>query len=187
MTRTTTAALAWTRQRGPIPDKAGRPVGAAGWCKRETRLAYDVDSDGSQTAAESWARNPEKHTDGSTPPRGAILYWTGGSEGQGHAAIAEDDHGRIRTVDLPVGGRWGTMSSRAELERHFTKLRYAGWSPYIDGVRVIKVLPPKPKPKPPSRLARIRSRLLVVANDPKVGAGRRARARAAAAVLKGLL
>lgn len=186
MTRTTTAALAWTRERGPIPDKAGRAVGATGWCKRETRLAYAVESDGSATAAESWARNPEKHTDGSTPPRGAILYWTGGSEGEGHAAITEDDRGRIRTVDLPVGGRWGTMSSRADLERHFSKLRYAGWSPYIDGVRVIPTPKPKPKPVPASRLAKLRGRLLAIANDPKVGRVRRARARAAAAVLKGL-
>lgn len=177
MTRTTQQALAWTRTRGPIPNAKGEAVGASGWCKRETRTAYDVPSDGSLTAAAA-SRRADLHTQ-TAPPHGALLWWTGGSEGEGHVAI--NDHGTVRTVDYPTPGRWGTAPSRAELERHWTKLHYVGWSPDIDGVTVVKL--PKPKPKP-SRIAVTRDRLEHIAATAPTPARRRAAA-AAAAVLKG--
>lgn len=177
MTRTPEQAIAWTHQRGLIPDESGRPVGAAGWCKRETRSAYGVPSDGSKDAAEAFRRTQRRHSTATVPPRGAVMWWTGGRNGHGHVAISLGD-GTIRTTDLPTSGRWGTVTRTRPVTDW--GLTYVGWSEDIDGVRVFV------PPRKPSRLANLRKRLLAVANDPKVGPVRRRAARRAAAALKGL-
>lgn len=180
MTRTPTEAVRWTERRGDIP-------GGAGWCKRETRSAYDVPSDGSSDATEAWGRTRFRHTNGTTPPFGAVCWWTGGRNNHGHVAISLGD-GRIRSTDLPRSGRWGTVS-RQDPARLWG-LQYVGWSEDIDGVRVITIptpppAKPKPKPRPPSRLAKLRAQLQRIAADPNVGKARRARAAAAARLLGG--
>lgn len=169
-TRTPEQAIHWTTTRGGIP-------GGAGWCKRETRSAYGVPSDGSSDASEAWRRTKHRHT-GTAPPRGAIVWWTGGRSGHGHVAISLGD-GRIRTTDLPTSGRWGTAQLSDPVR--LWGLRYEGWSEDIDGVRVFFL--PKPKPKP-SRIANLRARLRDVARTAPTKR-RRAAAAAAAAALKG--
>lgn len=171
MTRTPEQAIQWTHDRGLIP-------GGAGWCKRETRSAYGVPSDGSNDATEAWSRTTRRHSTATVPPRGSVVWWTGGRNGHGHVAISLGD-GRIRTTDLPSSGRWGT--ARLSDPERLWGLRYMGWSEDIDGVRVF--VPPKP-PAKPSRIANLRERLQDVARTAPTKR-RRAAAAAAAAALKG--
>lgn len=174
MTRSPEQAISWTQTRGAIP-------GGAGWCKRETRTAYDVPSDGSEDATQAFHRTKFRHSSATVPPRGAVCWWTGGRNGHGHVAISLGEH-RIRSTDLPVSGHWGT--AHLDDPSQLWGLRYEGWSEDIDGVRVFRPAPVKPKPKPkPTRLAKLRAQLLRVANDPKVGPRRRQAARRAAAAI----
>lgn len=170
--RTVEQAIAWTK-RGQRFE--------VGWCKRMCRTAYGVPSDGSDTAVEAWSRTKVRGAKGTVPPRGALVWYVGGSHGAGHVAISEGN-GMIRSTDAPVAGMWGSVP-RSWPETHWGML-YVGWSRDIDGATVVP--PPKPKPKPPSRLAKLRAQLDDVAADSGVGPVRRARARAAAAVLRGL-
>lgn len=167
--RTTEQALAWTRRGQTF---------AKGWCKRMCRTAYDVPSDGSNDAAEAWSRTKHRGDPRTAPPRGALVWYVGGSAGDGHVAISEGN-GMIRSTDAPVTGRWGTVPRSWPVE-HWG-MRYVGWSRDIDGATVLDKPPP-----PPSRLAKLRAQLDDVAADPSVGAVRRRRARAAAQVLRGL-
>ncbi len=167
-TRTPEQALAWTQQRGAIP-------GGAGWCKRETRTAYNVPSDGSNDATEAWSRTKRRHSTATVPPRGAIVWWTGGRNGHGHVAISQGG-GFIRSTDLPISGRWGT-AKLSDPERLWG-LRYVGWSEDIEGVRVFT------PPRKPSRIAQLRGRLQDVARTAPTKR-RRAAAAAAAAALRG--
>lgn len=176
MTRTPEQAIAWTRERGLIPDEHGNAIGAPGWCKRETRSAYGVPSDGTNDAAEAFARTKFRHSSQTVPPRGAVCWWLGGRNGHGHVAISAGN-GSIRTTDLPTSGRWGTVDLSVPSTRW--ALRYQGWTEDIDGVRVFT--PPKPKP---SRLARLRARLLDVSRSAPTRRRREA-ARRAADELKG--
>lgn len=168
MTRTPNEALAYTRQHPQLPR--------AGLCKMMCRTAYGVPSDGTPDATAA-SHRAELHK--GKPPHGALLWWRGGRNGHGHVAIYDETSDTIRTTDLPVSGRWGN-AKLGDPERLWG-LTYVGWSPDIDGVRVLPK--PKPKPKPPSRLAKLRAQLDAVARDPKVGPARR---RAAAAAAKRL-
>lgn len=176
MTRTPDQALKSTHDHsGPFK---------AGMCKKMTREAYGVPSDGSEDATEALGRVDFLHRTG-TPPRGAIVWYTGGRSGHGHVCIAEGG-GMIRTTDLPTSGHWGTVPRDTPVKEW--GLRYAGWSEDIDGVRVITVAKPKPKPakpKPPSRIAKHRTGLLALSKDPSVGPARRRAAARAAAELQG--
>jgi hypothetical protein len=64
--------------------KNGKPF-KSGLCKLKTREAYLIESDGSPDAATSWRRT--KHRFSGVWMRGAFVYWTGGSEGNGHVAM----------------------------------------------------------------------------------------------------
>jgi len=150
-------------------------------CKKMCREAYAVPSDGSEDATEALSRVQELHRTG-TPPRGALVWYTGGRSGHGHVAISEGG-GMIRSTDLPTSGQWGTVPRDEPVKAW--GLRYAGWSPDIDGVRVLAEPRPKPKPVKPSRIAKHREALAALAKDPKVGPARRRAAARAAAELKG--
>lgn len=131
MTRTVDDALAYIHEQ----SKTGEPVDL-GWCKREAREAYLIESDGSDDAAEAWDRADYKHTDGTTAgiPRGAFVWWLGGSEGHGHVAISAG-HGLCWTVDFLRPGMWD-LAAIDNVAQRWSALHFAGWSEDIDGVRV---------------------------------------------------
>lgn len=71
-----------------------------------------------------------KHTDGSVPPRGALVFWRTGSPA-GHIAIS-DGNGYVWTSD-PPGGRRGSVA-RVKIERVDAWGPRAGWSsPFFPG------------------------------------------------------
>lgn len=133
MTRTVREAMAWISRE----IKYGRTF-KPGMCKRECREAYLIASDGAEDAAEAWSRTDHRVT--GQWVRGAFVWWTGGSDGHGHVAICRWRRGHIRTVDYPRRGRWNNTTV-AELEAVWPRIRYAGMSLDIDGVKVRR-LPP---------------------------------------------
>lgn len=92
--------LQWSRQRAAIGSRYG-------------------------DASTAWRNTNDRHPGDRNPPRGAMVYWTGGSQGYGHIApslgggkVRSTDaggKGRVATVDLGwVESAWG--------------LPYAGWA-----------------------------------------------------------
>lgn len=122
------------------------PAFRVGLCKQKTREAYGVPSDGSNDATEAWGRTKHRvKTTGHQAPRGAILWWTGGSQGHGHAAIA-DGKGGVWSVDILRSGYWDHVPF-PQMSHSWPNLRFAGVSLDIDGVQVVPT-PGTEKPKP---------------------------------------
>lgn len=107
-----------------------------GQCKRKTREAFDIPSDGSPSAAVSWSRTDHRFS--GMWMRGGLIWWTGGTDGLGHVAVMRWRKGRIRSVDHPRTGHWNNTTVEA-LERDWPKLHFAGTSRDIDGVTVRKM------------------------------------------------
>lgn len=135
----------------------------AGLCKRKTREAYAVPSDGSNDATEAWGRVDHRlNVPGDKAPRGALLWWTGGSEGHGHVAIA-DGKGGVWSVDVKRTGCWDHVPF-AGIASWAPRLKWAGVSRDIDGVTVVPLpvaeRPPAPAPpKVPIEFQRVLNRM----------------------------
>lgn len=129
------------------------PQFGVGLCKRMCRTAYAVPSDGSRSAAEAWTRTDQRlNVAGSLAPRGALLWWTGGSGDYGHVAIA-DGKGGAWSTDILRPGFFDHVPF-AEFGKRWPSLRWAGVSRDIDGVTVVPV-PATEKPIVPVLLPTI--------------------------------
>lgn len=163
MTRTVDQALEFVRTQ----SKQGPPFDV-GMCKRETREAYLIASDGSRDAAEAWERADHKHSQTLTDgiPRGAFLWWLGGSQDHGHVAISAGN-GLCWTVDFLRDGMWD-LAATDTIAQYWPDLRFVGWSEDIDGVRV-DLTPEVPRTFPDA------DRVLEIAHkhrDARIGARR---------------
>ena len=76
------------------------------------------------TAAIAWLNTNHRFPGDRNPPRGAPVFWTGGSHGYGHIALSLGG-GKIRTTDVP-SGRVATVDL-GYIERNWHE-RYAGWA-----------------------------------------------------------
>lgn len=105
--------------------------GRAGMCLWTVQEAYQGPH-AHPNAANAWHAESGKHH-GDSPPRGGIVWWTGGSHGYGHIAIALGDD-MILSTDLP---RWGSIG-RVHLHTPRTSwgLHYAGWSDHLDNIPI---------------------------------------------------
>jgi hypothetical protein len=84
-------------------------------------------------AATAWEHASGRHAGDPTPPRGAAVYWTGGSGGHGHIAISVGN-GMVRSSDAGGSGVVATISlERLTREWHLT---YVGWADTINGYRI---------------------------------------------------
>ncbi|MEX0427681.1 hypothetical protein AB3X52_08625 [Nocardioides sp. DS6] len=100
--------LAWSREQAGIPSKYA-------------------------DATSAWDHATGRHPDSADPPRGAAVYWTGGSSGHGHIAISLGD-GQVRSSDAGGTGQVATVSIRhLSLEWN---LQYAGWANSINGYTI---------------------------------------------------
>lgn len=138
-------------------QSAHGPRFEVGLCKRKTREAYGVPSDGSKSAAAAWART--KHRIAPGPVRGALRWYLGGADGYGHVTI-DDGKGGEWSVDITRPGYWDHVPV-GTITRRWPNLRYVGTSLDIDGVKVVE-LPPRTaqgstssSPSTRTRLARI--------------------------------
>lgn len=100
--------LQWCRQRADIPAVWGTAAIAAG---HATNMHHD--------------RNV---------PRGAFVYWTGGSEGAGHIAIGLGG-GLVRSTDADGPGVVATRTVDW-FDANWPALTYAGWADNVNGVTV---------------------------------------------------
>lgn len=123
-------------------QSAEGPKYAKGMCKKAVREAYGVESDGSEDATEAWERADLKHDvrPGREIPRGALIWWTGGTGGHGHVAISLGG-GMCLSTDILRNGYFDQVPV-ASIATTWPKVTLAGWSEDIDGVRVWE--PPHP-------------------------------------------
>jgi len=95
-----------------------------GYCQQQTRQWSGIAAM-YPDAATAWRNTNDRHPGNRNPPRGAHVFWTGGSSGYGHVAMSLGNQkirstdaggrGRVATVDLGwVEANWG--------------LQYAGWA-----------------------------------------------------------
>ena len=84
-------------------------------------------------AATAWDHARGRHPGDLTPPKGAAVYWLGGSGGHGHIAISVGN-GLVRSSDA---GGYGVVATvplrRLTREWHLT---YVGWSDSVNGYRI---------------------------------------------------
>ena len=108
---------------------------AIGYCLQQSRI---------------WAGIPARYPDAATawrnvdlearnygdrrPPRGAAVYWIGGSRGYGHIAVSLGA-GRIRSTDAGGAGRVATRTL-GWFDRQWPSLTYMGWSWDINEVTI---------------------------------------------------
>lgn len=98
-----------------------------GNCAHSVACAFNRYASG-WNAVDGWRQTPAKyrHTGrkSTMPPRGALVFWSGGSHGYGHVGVA-NGRGRFWGVDLPVSGHIG-LADIGEPARRWG-LSYLGW------------------------------------------------------------
>lgn len=107
-------------------------VNAPGQCLQWSREQAGIPSKYSD-ASTAWRHATGRRSGNANPPRGAAVYWTGGSHGYGHIAISVGHH-KVRSSDAGGSGRVATVSIR-ELSKKW-HLKYAGWSNSINGYTI---------------------------------------------------
>lgn len=107
---------------------------AAGLCLQRVRLCYQI-GPRYLDATEAWRNASHQHpeTDPRKIPRGVPVFWTGGSEGHGHVAIATGD-GYCWSTDILRRGRWDKVPIPAIRQKWGLPL--AGWTEDLNGVLV---------------------------------------------------
>lgn len=111
------------------------PKFGIGLCLQRVRILYGVAAK-YPDAAKAWHYTVHKHTDGSVPPRGALVWWTGGSADHGHVALSTGG-GWCWSTDIKRPGYFDLVPT-ADIARKWG-MKYVGWSEDINGVRVIRV------------------------------------------------
>jgi hypothetical protein len=111
-----------------------------GMCLRETRQLYDAPPLYTD-AATAWSHTT-KRVGLADAPVGALVWWTGGSNGHGHVAILGKD-GYCWSVDIRRRGYFDRVPV-ATISREWG-LTYAGCSLDINGRQVVPD-PPRPTP-----------------------------------------
>lgn len=107
-----------------------------GMCARWTREKYglpalgDFDRDGDADAVDMWKGCVLKNAGDRNPPPGVPVFWSGGSEGHGHAAVSLGD-GFVRTIDRPRPGLVASVPL-GEIEQAWG-LKYLGWTEDLYG------------------------------------------------------
>jgi hypothetical protein len=117
-------------------DEAMQHVNAAthcdpGYCLKYTRTWLEIGSKEAD-AADAWRNAIGKHPDDKHPPRGAPIFWTGGSSGHGHICLARGND--MRSTDIPNSGKVG--NNDGSFPRKQWGLTYVGWAEGFNGVRI---------------------------------------------------
>lgn len=124
-------------------------------CMQWTRMMVgmgaigDFDGDRAADAEDGWKSSTTKHPGDRKPPAGTMVFYGGGSQDNGHAAISlgPDRDGRylIRTTDGNGAGKNGTRF--LDYPEKSWGMPYLGWTEGIgDEVIVNDLEPPRPRP-----------------------------------------
>lgn len=106
---------------------------AVGMCDNFVANMYGLTASGYTTAISHWNSIPSqyKHPGDGNPPAGALVFWSGGSNGFGHVAIS-DGKGYIYSTDMPHSGNVGHVPL-SQISNQWG-LKYQGWAePYFGG------------------------------------------------------
>lgn len=110
-------------------DRANDP----GMCLQVVRMWCGIGARYSD-AATAWKNTNDRHPGDKTDvPRGAAVYWTGGSKGYGHIALSLGN-GKVRSTDAGGRGRVATVDI-GWVERTWGQ-KYAGWAWDINEVTI---------------------------------------------------
>ena len=117
-------------------------------CYKFTREVFghaavgDVDGDGDADAVDGWKATKFRHPGDRNPPAGVPVFWSGGRNGYGHAAVSLGN-GLIRSTD--AGGREIVATVPLKWVEDNWGMKYLGWTEDLGGVK-IPLPPTKPKP-----------------------------------------
>lgn len=115
--------------------EARQPTTEPGMCLRETRECYGIGPMWPD-AITAWQRARRKHPSPalSEIPKGVPVFWSGGSEGHGHVAIAAEKDGYCWSVDILRSGYW----DRVLISKITTDwgLTFLGWTEDLNGTTV---------------------------------------------------
>jgi hypothetical protein len=125
------------------------PAFNKGECLYRCRLAFGIKV-AVHDATLSWRESRTQHTKTAIKdiPRGVPVYWTGGSEGNGHIAISVGN-GRCLSTDIHRRGFFDEVPITDINRLWGNGLRFVGWSETLNGVRVWEEPAPEPR-KPPT-------------------------------------
>lgn len=84
-------------------------------------------------AATAWRNAFNRRAGDRNPPRGAMVYWLGGSKGYGHIAVALGN-GKVRSTDAGGAGKVATRDL-GWFEANWG-LPYAGWADNVNDVAI---------------------------------------------------
>lgn len=101
-----------------------------GYCLQWSRQRADIAAL-FPDATTAWQHAMHRHPGDRNPPRGAMCYWTGGSNGYGHIAPALGG-GKIRSSD--AGGRGKPATVDLSWPEQHWGLPYAGWADNVNDV-----------------------------------------------------
>lgn len=104
------------------------PGQCLGWSREQADVPSLYDA-----ASTAWEHASGRHPGDDTPPAGAAVYWTGGSNGYGHVAISLGN-GLVRSSDGAGQGVVGTVPLGRITEEW--GLDYAGWASSINGYTI---------------------------------------------------
>jgi hypothetical protein len=102
-----------------------------GYCLKYVRTWLEIGSR-DPDAATAWRNAHHKHAGDRHPPRGAPIFWTGGSSGHGHIALAKGDV--MRSTDVPAMGVVG--NDDGSHPHDVWGLTYVGWAEDLNGVDI---------------------------------------------------
>jgi hypothetical protein len=126
-----------------------------GWCDHVVAVENGLSYSGYASATAHFRATPQhyRHGTASTPPGGALVFWTGGSHGHGHIALSMGG-GICASTDIVATGYVNFV--RIALITQRWGLSYVGWTDAYYGPQGVRVIhphvpvPPKPPPpKPP--------------------------------------
>lgn len=103
-----------------------------GMCQQQVRI-WDGVGPRYPDAATAWRNTNDRHPGDRNPPRGADVFWTGGSSGHGHVAKSLGSQ-RIRSTD--AGGRGRVATVDLGFFERVWHLTYGGWSWDINEVTI---------------------------------------------------
>jgi hypothetical protein len=122
-------------------------VNDPGYCLQQCRIWAGINAMYAD-ASTAWRNTNDRHPGDRTIPRGAMAYWTGGSQGYGHIACSlggPPGNPNIRSTDAGGSGRVATRSL-SWFDSNWPSLNYAGWAWDINEVTIPHDDPTPPKP-----------------------------------------
>ena len=107
-----------------------------GLCLAYSRTWLEIGSR-DPSAAAAWHNADRRHPGDRSVPKGAPVFWLGGSRGFGHIALCTGpgESPSIRSTDVQSSGRVSTVPL-SWFDSHWPSLHYAGWAEDLNGILI---------------------------------------------------